>query len=149
MVTQECWRVMVNNVSRKLTPLITYFGSQCFSDGQCLVGQLCLLFHRLLVFSPLLLAASQWSCRKTLFASLSYPVRLGPLFVCPFVWALLATPLISHSPALMPPTPHRSFGRASHKSDQSTHGMLGTPQQNRSLVYRNWKLQHLNFLRYA
>ena len=52
MVTQECWRVMVNNVSRKLTPLITYFGSQCFSDGQCLVGQLCLLFPSLLLVFP-------------------------------------------------------------------------------------------------
>ena len=84
------------------------------------------VFFRLRVFVPALPFVSLrtcWCCRCCAVIRQKNPVcvpflslRLGSLFVCPFVFRpLLAhTSLISHNPALMPPTP-RSFGPASHK----------------------------------
>ena len=70
-----------NNVSRKLGPVITSLAPCVFlTPSVCfVVGQLCLLFR------------SGCCCctvirQKNPVCVPFLPLRLGPLFVCPFVW---------------------------------------------------------------
>ena len=88
----------------------------CCSDGsRCLVGQ-----------SPFVSTAARWSGRKTLFASV-LAVQLAPYLFVRLFGLFLHRPYLSQA-AVPLCRPHRAWRRASHKSDPSTHGILGTTQ---------------------
>ena len=75
---------------------------------------------------PFLPSSSPLICLSVcLDSSCSVLISRSCLFVCPFVWPLLAC-----SPYLSQPLcrPHRAWRRASHKSDLGPHGILGTTQ---------------------